>query len=383
MQKDGDEVMSVDDWDTRLNQYFVDRPEAEDAIQKWLDSPSDKCTLSVVAPPGNGKTWILMRLYQKWIADGNRLALWLNAPLLIRREETRDANQMIDAQAFDQWFQRVKDQAARHCLSLQQIGTLSDFSAQVNALVEMVCNCSLDHAPVLIVDGYDEITEKQAETLNLRILRPFLARPCTRLILAHRVEWKVQGFLSYRREVLFLSEKSPLSPDFARQQFQTFFTGTHSGVNAPNPAGWMSKLQHYHWDHPFINRFLFERGLGGGAAGLKSLTPQDFYDCCQAVIERPDVPGGPRYARLTEDEFIVLHQLATDLPESWAETQCTSLLGIPSMIIDSRLTRLFDAGVIANLPSTQANLSSPLYQVNHGIRELLKEISRLDEIKFS
>mgnify|MGYP005846423603 CR=1 FL=1 len=383
MQKDGDEVMSVDDWDTRLNQYFVDRPKAEDAIQKWLDSSSNKCILSVVAPPGNGKTWLLRRLYQQWGAPKNRLALWLNAPLLIRREETQDANQMIDTQAFNQWFQGVKDQAARHCDSLQSIGILPDFAAQVGALVKMVCNCSLDHSPVLIVDGYDEITEKQAETLNLRILQPFLAPSCTRLILAHRVEWKVQGLLSYRREVFFLSEKDPLSSDFAKEQFQTFFAGTHPGAKAPNPEDWMGKLQHYCWNHPFINHFLFERGLEGGAADLRPLTPQDFYDCCQAVIARPDVPGGPRYARLTEDEFNVLYQLAKNLPESWTEVKCTELLKISSMIMDSRLMRLFDAGVIANLPSTQANLPSSLYQVNNGIRGLLNEISDLSAIAFS
>ncbi|MGQ9832820.1 MAG: AAA family ATPase [Candidatus Villigracilaceae bacterium] len=373
--------MTSKDWDTLIEKQFVQRPQAEEKITQWVEASSERPLLSVVAPPGNGKSWILRNLYNKWGKSGDRLVIWLDAPRLINRNEQNPA-QMIQAETFLEWFREIKERANQHCGGLETISEIVDFSAQIETLVDKLCNhCNLKQAPVLIVDGYDEMSEQQAETLNLRILQPFLARPCTRLLLAHRVEWKAQGLLSYKRQVLFLSEED-LSPKFAQEQFKRLFAETHPGAKTPDPTGWMSKLRHYRWNHPFINRFLFERGLGGDASSFRALTEQDFYDCCQAVVERPDAPGGPRYSRLTKEEFTVLHQLATRLPETWAETDCTKLLGISSMISDSRLMRLFEAGLISNLPSTQAKLSSPLYQVNNGIRELLKEISDLNEIQF-
>ncbi len=362
------------DWDTRLEKYFVDRPQAEEAIQRWLDSPSEKRIFSLVAPPGNGKTWTLRRLYQKWGNPGNRLVVWLDAPVLIRREETQDVNRMIDAESFKQWFDEIKSRATQHCRSLQPISTLADLPAQIGALVEMLCNCSLPASPLLIVDGYDEITEKQAETLGLRILKSFLERECTRLILAHRVEWKVHGLPLYKREVLFLSEKAPLSPEFALCQFEILFKEKCPTDPALDPKDWMEQLKHYRWNHPFINHFLFRRGLKGECPRLLPLTPQDFYECCQAVIERPDAPGGPRYPRLTEDEFRLLHRIAKELGDQWPETDCTSLLGIPSLWGNAHIDRLFNAGLI--VPTT------PFFQISDGIRGVLREIENLNDINF-
>lgn len=380
LQKDGNELMTSEDWDTLIEKQFVQCPQAEEKITQWVEASSEGPLLFVVAPPGNGKSWILRNLYNKWGKSGGRLVIWLDAPRLINRDEQNPA-QMIQAETFSEWFKEVTERANQHCRELT-ISEIVDYSAQVEALVEKLCrNCNLEQEPVLIVDGYDEITEKQAETLNLRILQPFLARPCTRLLLAHRVKWKAQGLLFYKRQVLFLSEED-LPPEFAQEQFKRLFAETHPGANTPDLTGWMKNLRHYRWNHPFTNRFLFERGLEGGASSFRALTEQDFYDCCQAVVERPDAPGGPRYSRLTKEEFTVLHQLATRLPETWAETDCTKLLGISSMTRNSRLERLFDAGLISNLPSTRDKLSSLFYQVNNGIRELLKEISDLNKIQF-
>jgi len=359
------------DWDDLLEKEFVDRPNAAAEITRWVESPTEKRILSVVAPPGNGKTWILRSLYEDWSNPGKRLVLWLDAPAIIRRQEEQDTARMIEPEAFRQWFDEVQRRAAQHCHHLRPIGKIADFKAQIEALVEMLCNCDLPHSPVLIVDGYDEITERQAETLSLRLLHPFLGRPCTRLILAHRAEWPVKDILSYKRERFFLSEKDPLSRQFALEQFERLFEQRYPGHPPLNPSDWMdSQCRYYCWNHPFINRFLFECGLASqDVPSLAPLTPQNFVDCCKAVIERPDAQGKPRYPALTDEEFGLLHQLATQFSEKWTETKVASEMGISLMLIDARFTRLFNAGVIVNLSP------SPFYQVADGIREILREIT--------
>jgi len=357
-------------WNATLDNQFVARPNAAAKIIHWIDSPTEKRILSVVAPPGNGKTWILKSLYKEWSNAGNRLVLWLDAPDIIRREEEQDTARMIEPEAFRQWFEEVQRRAAQHCHHLRPISQIADFKAQIEALVEMLCDCDLAHSPVLIVDGYDEITERQAETLSLRILHPFLERSCTRLILAHRAAWLVKGLSFYKRQMLWLSEQDPLSWEFALQQFERLFEQKYPGHSPFDPSDWMKQCQHYRWNHPFINRFLFECGLESkNASSLATLTPQNFRDCCKAVIERPDAQGKPRYPSLTDEEFHLLYQLATQFPDKWTDTEVASRMGISLMWMDARFTRLFNAGVIVNLSP------SPFYQVADGIREILREIS--------
>lgn len=371
MQKDGDKLMLPADWDDLLEKEFVDRPKAKDAITNWVESPTEKRILSVVAPPGNGKTWILKNLHKEWSNPGKRLVLWLDAPDIICREEEQDTARMIEPKAFGEWFENAWNHAARHCHHLRPISPIADFKAQIEALVEMLCDCDLAHSPVLIVDGYDEITERQAETLSLRLLHPFLGRSCTRLILAHRAEWLVKGLSFYKRQMLLLSERDPLSWEFALEQFQRLFEQKYPGHPPRDPSNWMKEqCQHYRWNHPFINRFLFECGLKSpDASTLAPLTSQNFKDCRKAVIERPDAQGNPRYPSLSPEEFHLLHQLATQFPDKWTDTEVASRMGISLMWMDARFTRLFNAGVIVNLsPST-------FYQVADGIREISREIS--------
>lgn len=349
---------------------FVDRPRALDTIHNWLDSgASGKAVLTLAGPPGCGKTWILRNAADRW--NKERLILWLDAPNLINLAETQEPSRMINVPAFDAWFEEAQRKAKEFCNALQPIGEIASFEARLEALVRMLCDCSLRRSPLLIVDGYDEIPDfLQAQTFSLRFLEKFIGRPCTRLVIACRSAELIQGdTLRRNQQVLYLVEVDPLSADFAAQQFKLLFQQNYGGHPMPDAKKWMRQYQYYRWDHPFLNAFLFERGLQTSPSSLRQLTDQDFYDCIQESVRRAG-----HYPPLTPQEFETLYHLATELNEEWSYWQAEDLLEA-SFYTHPHIHRLLELGLIIWYKGL-------FYHLGAGIRELLREIKEIPSIRF-
>lgn len=349
--------------------YFIERPAALKEIQDWANaSDITKRVLSLVGPPGGGKTWLLKKLHGEWKNSGDRFAVWMDIPTLVNRSEKQDQNRMINATAFGTWFDEVQQTAQRYCPYIKSISTIVDFSAMVSALVRLVCDCNLDYAPLVIVDGYDEITKEQAEVISRRILERFIEQRCIRMLIAHRAEWKIEGDSIRRNQrKLFLHQEDPLSRDFARKQYKALFIDKFPKQPIFNPNNWMNQLQHYQWDHTLINAFLFLRGLDQGPRPLRKLIDDDFIDCCQTVIQRPDSAGNPRYPALANNEFNVLHSIATQLDPEWTQNEVEKLLSI-LFFQDKTIGKLYDLGLICE---SSPNINH--YEIAAGLRELLCE----------
>lgn len=356
--------------------YFVDRPAALKGIREWADAAQvEKRVLSVVAPPGCGKTWVLKRLHSEWQNPGKRFVVWIDIPVLVNRSEEQDRNRMINPDVFHRCFEKVQLHAQRHCPHIPPISTNMDFPAMVSRLAALLCDCKLDKVPLVIVDGYDEISEKQAEVISLRILERIIEQPCIRLLIAHRGDQKVRGDSIRRNQKrLFLQELDPLSENFAFHQFKMLFQNKYPDIPLLDPNPWMKQFKLYKWNHPLINHFLFEHGLAADSSQLRQLTNQELFECSRTVIERPDSAGTPRYYPLTIDEFQLLHQIVIQLKEEWDKAELEAMLNL-NFHLDERIGKLFGLGLIVNISD------SSFYHVVDGLRDLLCEID-ISQIKF-
>jgi hypothetical protein len=364
---------------------FVDRPTTLAEIRAWADMEQvEKRVCALVAPPGGGKSWLLERLRQVLNNPSKRFVVHLNVPDLVNLDEAKDRNRVINTERFREWFRKVQEDASAY-FPISPISETPDISAITSAFVRLICNCNPDKAPLILVDGYDELSDLQAEVVSHRILQQFIERECIRMVIAHRPERSIKGD-AIRRNLqdppFFLHQRDPLSHDFAIQQFQRLVQSAKPEHTAPDPKAWMNKCAHYRqWNHPLANCYLFNRGLASGWAHLSS---QDFYECCKVVIERPDKHGHNRFHPLSMEEFQTLHRIATELRDpsdhlldDWSQADLESLLQINNMVFDPIVTKLFLLGLIISVPQIPV-----LYSICDGLRELLREIT-IDKVNFS
>lgn len=352
--------------------FFIDRPKALAKICDWANAADDRRVLSVVAPPGWGKTWILEKFKEEWGADHFVIA-WMHAPTLINRNELIDTNHMIDVEAFLNFFDTMQNTARQRCPHIEAIDPTQDVSDMIRAFADFICECNLEKTPLVIVDGYDEITDKQAETFSLRLLAKLIEKRCIRLVIAHRVDWSVKGdSLRRTQRVLLFEEVDTVSRDFAHRQFDVIYRKRNPDAPIPDPEAWMGQLKEYRWDHPLANCFLFQRGLEGSPSQLRALASQDYYECCRAIIERPDKNGKPRDEALNPDEFKTLHRIAGELGREWTQDEIQELLDISNFYVNETTRKFFNRGLISES-------SPPYYHVIGGLFELLREMD-IDQI---
>lgn len=346
---------------------FVDRPDPLRALKEWVDAPGDKRVKSLVGPPGSGKTWILKTLESEW--EKSRYVLWLDVPKWMNPPSSGDP---IKSKFAHQQLEDLWKKAKQFCDFPEIIDHTADLSAIIEKLVEIVCNCNLEHDPVVIVDGYDEITEDQAKAFSKRVLEKLISRRCIRMIIAYRDEWTLQGDVLRNNET-----KPPLRIDtvdksFAVAQFRRLYPHiSHIDEELDN---WMNQFQYYTWNIPLINDILFSIGFRSGPPTPRALNDQDLYGCFKEVIERPSPTGIPRYPMLDSEQFELIYQIANQLPNEWSSTDVEQRFGMSNFYLDTRTRQFFELGLIMQDGNN--------HQIAAGLRELLREIANLNNVRY-
>jgi hypothetical protein len=344
---------------------FIDRPDPLRELNEWIDTALASRVKPVVGPPGSGKTWILKTLELGW--KTSRYVLWLDVPQWINSSSGGDP---LDIKAAHQQLEEAWEKAKSFCNFPKTIDHTRDLSAIIASLVEIVCDCNLAHDPVVIVDGYDEITEDQAKTFSKRVLEPFISRSCIRMIIAYRDEWTLQGDALRRNLATPPLHIGTVDREFATRQFQRLYP--YNSSTADQLDKWMSKFQHYKWNIPLINDILFAKGLQSNLPASRVLNDQDLYDCFKEAIERPDSKGVPRYEKLDRQQFELIYKIAKQLPCEWSSTAVEQRFGMSSFYLDPHIRRFFELGLIVQ--------DDIIHQIAPGLGELLREITNLNNI---
>ena len=349
---------------------FVDRPTVLDKIRKWADAPyTTRRVLSFAAPPGSGKSWILRRFYEE--RKGHPFTIWMNLPELVNQDEKRDPDQMLNVNKLVKEVEKIWRNAQIHCPPLPPFDPTPDISAIVDNLVKLLCDCNLQHQPVIIVDGYDEIIE-QARVIERRLLDYLIDRDCMRMIITYRDQDKYvlkSDILRYQEQQILLDALDPLSSDFARKQFALLVQEHYSHAKGLPIDVWMSNLKHYQWNHPLANAFLFNLTLSRDQSQLIPLSPTDLEKCCSDMITRPFEGQQPKY-ELTQGEFSWLMKIANKLEDEWTEDSLRKICDLTIKEID----RLFVNGLIIETspPSLRRKIPDP-------IRMLLRDLHLMQE----
>jgi hypothetical protein len=247
----------------------------------------------------------------------------------------------------------------------------------MRALVHDLCE-RCDHAlkPILLVDGFEELPERERQVLEEDVLTQFLSRDCTRLIIGRRDEASLQSpTLRWTEGQYTLTVMNDADSDLqVRTRLQNWDKRprrTKRAEHFPSAdliANFRARhpIPHYVWNHPGINTFLLERAVlhrHGSRAPL--LDKQDLYDCILDVT----ATGG---TWLSMQEFKLLVDLAelVDLDDTtkrlddWLAGDLTRQLRIT--IDDERLAELFRRGIVVSVEQTAR------YKVADGLREALR-----------
>jgi hypothetical protein len=368
-------------WQSYIRNAFVDRPEILGEIQHWADDPAaDRQVLSLIAPRGTGKTWMLRYLQDIW--QGNRLVIWVDAKELVNLAEKMNRENVLVPASVTHWLENTFAEARKFCTHIPPClpPPKMTYGRSLEQLVIATCQrCKLWPPPVVLVDGYDDVETIQAEVLSDQLLTSFVSDECWRMIIARREQrpllvYKLKSNsdreVSDRLKVLFSTSRNI---GFAKQQFRRFLNVHRQAVLVEDGffTGWFEKLKEYHWGHPFINAFLFDTALQDGTPPLRQLTKKDLEECFRATIRRRapigQTPQGT--AALPSDDLDLLLKIAGELEEIWTEHDLDEKLGIK---FGEESERIFDTGIIVSVPGYYSR-----YKIADGLRELLREINAL------
>jgi hypothetical protein len=195
-------------WQVFHLDVFIDRAAILQDIFDWADAKPNikdvnKRVCSIIAPPGTGKTWLLQAVRHCWklpdqadnASPPKRFVIWVDVPKLVNRDELNNRNQMINQAAAKELLNQMHDEVRRLCGDLNPLDFDLALSRNIQLLVDKLCgDCkSLKYAPMMIVDGYDEVTPDQAGVVAERVLAYFVSKECSRMLVAHRYEYALRN----------------------------------------------------------------------------------------------------------------------------------------------------------------------------------------------
>jgi len=335
----------------RSSSFFIDRPQVMDEIRKWISDPGiynqgiPKRVLSLIGPPGSGKTTLIEHLTH-------------NPPSEVKVFSLPHPSEFFqDSQISEQQARRLIE----NLLGIKTPDPHATPGAIVQHWVQKYCGMPAKHIPLFLADGYNEISDEQAGEYSRKILEPILSASCTRLIVARRENIGLASLvLRLQQTRLHLNKFRDVNRDFARRQFEKLGKGE---ISSAEIESWMKCFVEYLWENPLLNEGLFDKVWDG-----KSLKGPDASMIREVIGEAVTHSG--KFSPLTETQFDHLCTLA-GLEEEWSGREAAQKLGISDFYRNGDITGLFKAGLIIEIENS----------INHtlasGFRGLLREFKRL------
>jgi hypothetical protein len=381
---------------------FVGRTVPMEDILDWAreENPAQR-VLSVVGPPGVGKSYLLHRVRDLLHAAG-RLVFWINLSrdLTIRGDDrwcsinspASAGNSSLDPASGENdrgkahpdviteaglriWLAEAIQRSQARCDRVRPYdGSISPEAVLFTLVTDLCERCDLK--PILIVDGFEEIDQPRRDWLEESVLAQFIGRSCTRIIIGWRDEFSLNSpALRWTEGKLTLTVMNDMDSDLQvrtrlqnwdKRPLRTKQTGYFPSADLIANFRARNPIFHYSWNHPGINTFLLERAvLNWHSSRPRLLDKQDLFDC---ILDITAIAS----ARLSMHEFKLLVDLAeladptdtTKLLDEWLEGDLTRQLKIT--IDDERLAELFRRGIVLNVELTAR------YKVADGLREALR-----------
>ena len=355
-------------------ELFVGRAEPMKDILDWAheDNPAQR-VLSVVGPPGVGKSYLLHGVRDSLQTFG-QLVFWINLSRdeMIRGREHPD---VVTDTGLRQWLKDAIKKSHDRCDRVRPYDSTISPEATLFTLATDLCErCDLN--PILIVDGFEEIDQQRRDWLEESVLAQFIGRSCTRIIIGRRDEFSLNSpALRWTEGKLTLTVMNDLDSDlqvktrlenWRKRPRHTQTTDYYPSADLIENFRARYPVLHYSWNHPGINTFLLERIVPRHQSGQDLyLTADDLHLC---VTEVTSVNATP----LSLPQMERLIALVLKLDERWDSVDLMD--GLQIVIEDDDLAELFRRGIVYNLEGTA------LYRVAEGIREVVTAWQELPNI---
>ena len=353
-------------WECFSKNHYLNFDQRLDKVEEWdkKNHPLER-VCSLTGAPGVGKSWTVQYIASTWGHSPKRFVFVLDCPEIFIEKSGRSR---LDYDRAFNWLKHITNDVREHCSEVPQPDHVKAFSLNIQKLVDVLCHtCHWEKPPILLVDGYDEIDPSGRGELNRKLLEFFVSAGCTKIIIARRQQNSLMSDILRRMEKnIELAEL--MSTVFCKKQFQNIkdtFHANKTHLTETNLDEFLSTLPEYHWNHPYINGYLFDCALSNIRGTHPTwLTNENLEECCKDLVRRPDNFGNSRHLELTPSEFVTLIRIAHLDTPNWTQIQLRRQLGIDILSLES----LFDRGLLINLHN------SLYYSINNGLRGILRSI---------
>lgn len=327
------------------DERYVQRITLELTISRWLKDPGAERApiLSLVGPPGSGKSWLLARIRQ---TQETKDAFVLHL----------DARQLIDPEQHDEIKREIIQKANVACANLNypqdMLPSLPAFIADITQ--RLFARCASQRFLVL-VDGCDDLaSQEEFDLLQREYIRPFFGGQarCFRIIIARRLLLTDYILKKLSQRLVVGAFENITEMETHRSKLLGQLPGSvDSWPTLPNGCN-------YRWNHPYINCYLMYSSQDEG------ITTGILANCCRAVIER-SILGNPvgHQAPVAED----LRKLALMTKKYANGWTSNDFIATFAEDLDFEYLR---RGLISARQADD-DMSGPTYRIVDGLRELL------------
>lgn len=328
-----------------LADRYVQRERLEHTIWDWLQDPGTDRTpiLSLVGPPGAGKSWLLAHVRQTWEADDG-FVLFLTA------------RRLIDHNQHDQVKHEIIELANAACDGLN---FPLDLTPALPALIAEISQRLYGHCAsqrlLVLIDGCDDLaSQEEFDELQRSYLHHFFNNNvrCFRMIMARRL-----------RLTDYALRRQSTSLDVGVFE-NNAEVNSHCNIllNAtPGQAAAWPQLPdgcNYDWNHPYINCYLMYYSQEG------ALTTHTLANCCRVLLDRAQAANPAGHQTPIADDLKNLALLTQQHANGWTSDGFRDTIG--KDFDDTYLRR----GLVSARQSDDG-MSGPTYRVIDGLRELL------------
>lgn len=329
---------------------FVGREtELQELIDWSLAEFVSRRLMTIVAPPGYGKSWLLSHLEHRLADQHGRDLFLIHVPTL----KLRSTQDIVD------WLSSVVAEAKNFRPDMQVPYPTNSPDTIIAHLLDELSPLR----PLLLVDAFDELFHNERRELEKNLLQPFWSNSNVRIIMAFRNEFTFISPYLRRGEERFSLEIFTL--DAGQKQLQ-ILAAANSIINL---EALISLIPPYRWTHPQINASLYniiEQRFLNKESPL--LTADDLRNCWVSLIEGILIQNTGALSQIENDLKAIVA-----VEDTWTLETFSIVCQYDIREAFNHIDQLFAIGFIA--PEAQ----SQRYQVVDGIREIIRAELRLRE----